>query len=896
MSTQKVYPVYSFQYIQNKLVELSRQKLNTADVTPQVQADWIETDVFSPAYIKNKPTIPSTIGDVVGPSSAVNNDVALFDGTTGKIIKDSGILSTDLMLKSVYDIDNTGVVDKAEGIAILGRNSTGATLYKGSVVYISGSTGNRPNFTLAQANAEATSAGTFGMILADIPNNTDGYVMSAGYVDNLDTRTTAPHPITSVTLADGDKLYLDPNTAGYVTNVKPSAPNHLVYIGVVTRTSPTNGTIVLRIQNGYELEELHNVAITTPSNNDVVVYESSTSLWKNKTLATILGYTPVPTTRTLTINGTTYDLSADRTWTISSGMTNPMTSVGDLILGTTAGAPSRLGIGTNGQVLTSNGTTASWQTPSSGGMSNPMTTAGDIIYGGASGTPTRLGIGTSGWVLQAGTSAPSWFNLFGTANTWTGVQTFNPSVTASGALARAMILTSTLTAAANNDILVGLDINPTYSSGAFTGVKHMFIRTPTTNLSTARGGIYIGGNNFAGGTDVVNSPDIQIGMSTTQYTSVNFTQQATYGQIIYGVTGSYVGFIFNIGGTTNYAYRFNWSANGRQSSFGQESTVLHSYRAPDYCEFYLRMRGMNDNTRYFRITTDNASQVDTLRFAIQSFANNSLAYFTNVAGVGFNVVSPTALVHIGASTTTASALRFASGVAPTTPNDGDIWYDGTNLNFKLPGLLFTNNSGSINTHLTSYVNTAANGNLVQWISNNSANTVTYSAFRQLIAGSGNGYGMLSLAVNQAATGTTLTPYLTADGQWKTVGIFVNTQIGATASTNGILSSAAKSTLDVIGSLSTAVVAKTATYTATISDHTILCNATTGAITINLPAASGIAGREYVIKKTDSSANAITIDANASETIDGALTYTLSSQNKYVFIQTDGTSWYVIANN
>ncbi len=185
------------------------------------------------------------------------------------------------MLKSTYDVDNTGVVDNAEAIQIIGRNSTGATLYKGTVVYISGSTGNRPNFVKSQANAEATSAGTFGVIANDLANNADGYAVCIGYLDNLDTRSTATHPFTADTLADGDTIYLSPTNAGYITNIKPSAPNHLVYLGKVTRTSPTNGTIVYRIQNGYELEELHNVAIATPTNEDFLQYESSTLLWKN---------------------------------------------------------------------------------------------------------------------------------------------------------------------------------------------------------------------------------------------------------------------------------------------------------------------------------------------------------------------------------------------------------------------------------------------------------------------------------------------------------------------------------------------------------------------------------------------------------------------------------------
>ena len=168
----------------------------------------------------------------------------------------------------------------------IGRNSTGATLYKGTIVYISGSTGNRPNFVKAQANSEATSAGTFGVVVSDIANNADGYVCTIGTISGLDTRSTATNPFTTDTLVDGDTLYLSPTTAGYVTRVKPSAPNHIVYIGKVTLTSPTNGTIVYRIQNGYELDEIHDVAISSVANNDFLQYESATQLWKNKAITT----------------------------------------------------------------------------------------------------------------------------------------------------------------------------------------------------------------------------------------------------------------------------------------------------------------------------------------------------------------------------------------------------------------------------------------------------------------------------------------------------------------------------------------------------------------------------------------------------------------------------------
>jgi hypothetical protein len=217
------------------------------------------------------------------------------------------------MTKAVYDVDNTGIVDNAEAIIIVGRNATGSTLRKGTIIYILGSTGNRPNFVKAQANSEATSAGTFGVIVNDIANNTDGNCCVLGYLDTLDTRTTATYPFTTDTLADGDTIYLSPTTAGYITNVKPSAPNHLVYLGKVTRTSPTNGTIIYRIQNGYELEELHNVAIASVANNDILTYESSTSLWKNKNTVVTTSLT------TPTINGVSGLLSFKTTDRVSVG-------------------------------------------------------------------------------------------------------------------------------------------------------------------------------------------------------------------------------------------------------------------------------------------------------------------------------------------------------------------------------------------------------------------------------------------------------------------------------------------------------------------------------------------------------------------------------------------------
>jgi hypothetical protein len=188
------------------------------------------------------------------------------------------------------------------------RNVTGATLTKGTVVYINGASGNKPTVAKALATSDATSAQTFGLIQADIPNNSNGYLVAFGDLDGLNTSA----------FAEGVQLYLSSTTAGTYTSVKQYAPNHLVYIGVVTRQHVNQGRIEVRIQNGYEMDELHDVAAQTPSNNDGLFYNSTNSLWENKSIATALGYTPANAATTLTINGVTFDLSTSRTFTVGS--------------------------------------------------------------------------------------------------------------------------------------------------------------------------------------------------------------------------------------------------------------------------------------------------------------------------------------------------------------------------------------------------------------------------------------------------------------------------------------------------------------------------------------------------------------------------------------------------
>ena len=87
--------------------------------------------------------------------------------------------------------------------------------------------------------------------------------------------------------------------------------------------------------------------------------------------------------------------------------------------------------------------------------------------------------------------------------------------------------------------------------------------------------------------------------------------------------------------------------------------------------------------------------------------------------------------------------------------------------------------------------------------------------------------------------------------------------------------------------------KTASYTVTPDDQLLLCDATSGAITLTLPAASTMAGKSVTAMKVDSSGNAVTFDADGSETINGSGTYALSSQYNRAELFCDGSKWLII---
>jgi hypothetical protein len=244
------------------------------------------------------------------PYTGATEDVNLgeFGLLTGNIEFDNTPTNTPTAAGSMYYNDTDGTLDlKLKGgnvtlqigqesvIRVVNKTATNITLLEANyqAVRVTGVQGQRMKVDLSQATTDPLSAETIGLVTETIANNQEGFVTTSGLVRGINTTGS----LQSETWADGDILYLSPTVAGRITKVKPTAPNHLIIIGYVIHAHITQGSIFVKVDNGYELDELHNVLISSVANNQGLIYESSSDIWKNKTIdKTLVGLANVDNT------------------------------------------------------------------------------------------------------------------------------------------------------------------------------------------------------------------------------------------------------------------------------------------------------------------------------------------------------------------------------------------------------------------------------------------------------------------------------------------------------------------------------------------------------------------------------------------------------------------------
>lgn len=240
-------------------------------------------------------------GDVVGPASSTDNAFARFDSTTGKLLQNSTATLDDAGLASVDGVQFSATPASAVGPAKAVWNATDSCLSIGlnssvnalvgtdshvqvynesastmtvmQVVRQSGSSGTRLSVELAMANTDANSATSIGVVAQTIASNAQGFIQTSGLLQGVNTNA----------FNEGDTLWLSPTTAGLITNVRPTAPNHSVRIGYCIKKAGGAGIILIDILNGFELGELHDVVITEPvSDNSFLTYDTASSVWINE--------------------------------------------------------------------------------------------------------------------------------------------------------------------------------------------------------------------------------------------------------------------------------------------------------------------------------------------------------------------------------------------------------------------------------------------------------------------------------------------------------------------------------------------------------------------------------------------------------------------------------------
>lgn len=297
---------------------------------------------------------------------------------------------TEGALESMLKGDNVSAI-LGEQVYQRVVNADSETLTKGMVVYVFGSSGTRISVKRALADADPTSAAILGVVAESIAVNSTGFVMTSGLMKGLSVLPTSG-------FTDGAVVYLSPTTPGGLTTTKTTAPQHLVTVGYVAKTSNGSaGELLVHPQNGYELDELHDVYVNSPTSGQILVYDATSgqTRWENASLGSSNGVAVTagagslsvgldaassPTLTGLTLSGLTNGLVRSTSGVLSGGATVSLTSEVSGVLPVARG-------GTN--------------------MSSYAT--GDMIYASGSLSLARLAAGTSGQALQSGgAGAPSW--------------------------------------------------------------------------------------------------------------------------------------------------------------------------------------------------------------------------------------------------------------------------------------------------------------------------------------------------------------------------------------------------------------------------------------------------------------------------------------------------------
>lgn len=240
---------------------MSQQNITTLQAAINSQlADNTSGDISAADVRNNLINMTDSLLFNTGSTQALTGSLTVTEGVTGSL--QGTATSASYALTASY-------ANNAFDVVIYVKNSTGAQINKGTVVRITGAVGDNALISTASYTDDNNSANTLGITKENIADGSFGYVITEGTLLGINTDSYTA----------GQLLYL--GATGSLTGSAPLPPLHAVRLGQVLRSQLNNGSMYVRIDNGYELGELHDVRDTTTTSSYGDLLVRSGSVWTN---------------------------------------------------------------------------------------------------------------------------------------------------------------------------------------------------------------------------------------------------------------------------------------------------------------------------------------------------------------------------------------------------------------------------------------------------------------------------------------------------------------------------------------------------------------------------------------------------------------------------------------
>lgn len=557
------------------------------------------------------------------------------------------------------------------------KNSSGSTIPKGTCVGFAGTEGGSGHLLVTPflANGSVPSTYFMGVTAEAIANGSFGQVMHFGELTGINTSG----------FTAGALLYASSTVAGAFQTTAPVAPNNIVLVAAAVN-SKNNGAIVVRPTLGSNINSDEGVKITSPTTGDLLQLQAG-GLWENKTLAQVIGSAYVPSTRTITINGTALDLSVDRSW-----------SVGDMLLNTYQVVTGTKVFGTNRLIMEGEGTAQPTSLSNTQTSNSALTSHNSFGFNGSNDIYFNKGTTANGGIFAFSNTATRTYTLkdaSGTLAFTSDIPSLSGYVQGSGSAGQVAYWNGTNSQTGNNNFFWDTSTNRLRVNSSVANSNLTVSGSDNTDIFTVLSGL---------------NSRLHVGTSTSPNNDVYIRSQNNYNLKLGTNTTNYLT-IFNSGNvliqsggtTTDNGSRLQVSGTATISSTLTAGADVNLQSNESYVNLFSSyVVGLNSRARFRAVGAGGGSgyggdfRLDTR--ATNNAWNTDVFVVNSSGNVGIGTSSPSTLLHVNGSgsqlgrivSTFALSSGFSDVVQILNPNQ-----TGGGLSFNIGKSESTRNLGKM---------------------------------------------------------------------------------------------------------------------------------------------------------------------------------------------------------